>query len=234
VIAQKWAQKAREAVPLLGSEKAVIEELLGAIDMTDGRPHASMEGVAVYLVMDGKREVCSGVYVVGESKDVRQQGLKIDYLPSLLLSRSVGHPAQVVAPAKPLATSREAPVTITTWTDGNVPVVARWREGVFVELRVGDASPGGTPTPARGGAFGRGPLLKFTAFPGGQVLVDGVAYGRDSVGPIRVRAGKHEVKIKNRFLGDYVHAIEVKDGDVKVIVQSLDALYDLLAGRLQN
>ena len=216
--AQRWAQKARDAVPLLGSDRAIIEELLGKIDDTDGKLHTVIEGVAVYLALDKRTDVVSGVYVVGESKDTRQQGLKIDYLPSLLLAKAVGHPAQVQAPAKVTATSKEPAVTQTTWSEVGIPVVARWRDGTFVELRVGDANPGGTAPPPRPAGYGRMPQLRFTAYPGGLILVDNVAYGRDSAGPIRVKVGKHEVKIKNRFLGDFVHPIEVKDGQNDEIV----------------
>ncbi len=217
--AQKWAQKARESVPLLGATREVAEEVLGKIEEEDGKLRTVIEGVAVYLSIDRKTETIGGVYIVGESKDTRQQGLKIDYLPSLLLAKAVGHPAQVLAPPKPVATTAKEPaVTQTAWSEAGVPVAARWRDGVFVELRVGDANPGGTPPPPRTAGFGRGALLRFTAFPGGLITVDGVAYGRDSAGPLRVRAGKHEVKVKNRFLGDFVHPIDVKDGQNDEIV----------------
>ncbi len=216
--AQRWAQKAREAVPLIGSDRAVLNELLGKIDDDDGRLHTVIEGVAVYLSMDKRAEVVSGVYLVGETKDSRQQGVKIDYLPSVLLARALGHPAQVAPPPKPAPTSKEPPVTQTAWNESGIPIVARWRDGLFVELRVGDANPGGPPPPPRPGAYGRVAQLRVTAYPGGLITVDGVAYGRDAVGPIRVRPGKHEVKVKNRFLGDNVHPIEVKEGQNEEIV----------------
>ncbi len=216
--AQRWAQKAREAVPLIGSDRGVVEELLGKIDDDGGKLHTVIEGIGVYLSTDRRTDIVNGVYVVGESKDTRQQGVKIDYLPSLLLSKAVGHPAQIILPGKPVAGAKEPPLSQTAWNEAGIPIVARWRDGVFVELRIGEANPGGPPPPPRPGAYGRVAQLRITAYPGGLVTVDGVAYGRDSVGPIKVRTGKHEVKVKNSFLGDHIHPIELKDGQNDEIV----------------
>jgi hypothetical protein len=215
--AQRWAETERGAVPLLGAERPVIQELVGKLDETEGKPRVVIEGVAVYFVFDTHREVCAGIYVVGDTKDIRQQGIQSGILPSLFLAKAVGHAAKVKEPPEHPPTARGPAPTETSWKEGAIPVAARWRDGVFVELRVGDASPGGAPAPVHPPGAGRLPLYKITAFPGGQILVDGAPIGRDTA-TVRLRLGKHEIKVKNRFLGDNAHPIEVREGQNEDVV----------------
>jgi hypothetical protein len=86
-----------------------------------------------------------------------------------------------------------------------------------VELRVGDASPGGPTTLPHPPPPGKAPLYHVTAFPGGALLLDTAVVGKDTVS-LRIRPGKHEIKVKNRFLGDEVHPIEVKEGQNEDVV----------------
>jgi hypothetical protein len=137
--AAKLAVEERDKVPVLGADKEVAQELLGKLEGTDGStPHGVVEGLAIYLTMD-KSGRCSGVYVVGVDKDARAKGMGGVHRPSLLLSKALGHPATV--PQPPEAAAKEESGATATTKDGKVPVVARWRSGVLVELRIGDASP---------------------------------------------------------------------------------------------
>jgi hypothetical protein len=214
--AQRWAEAARGAVPLLGSARPVIEELIGTLEDSGGKLRVVIQGVAAYVVFDSKRDVCVGLYVVGESKDTRQQGLKTELLPSLLLAKAVGHPAKIKEPPEHAPTAPGPAPTETSWKEGPVPIVVRWRNGVFVELRVGDASPS-PPTTARPPPPGKAKAYRITAFPGGQIVLDGAAIGKDGAS-VRLRPGKHEIKVRNRFLGDNVHPIDVKDGDEEAVI----------------
>jgi hypothetical protein len=215
--AQRWVETERRAVPLLGSDRAVVEELVGKLEEADGKLRVVVQGVAVYVVMDPKRDTCSGVYIVGETKDARQQGLQSELLPSLFLAKALGQRAEVKKPADHPPTARGPTPTETSWKEGSVPVTARWRDGVFVELRVADANPGGPMTAPRPSGAAKAIPFHVTAFPGGAILFDNVVVGKDAVA-LHVRAGKHEIKVKNRFLGDEVHPVEVKEGQNEDVV----------------
>jgi hypothetical protein len=84
---------------------------------------------------------------------------------------------------------------------------------------VGDASPSPPAKPvAPRPPLPKAPLVAFIAFPGGQIVLDNAPIGRDETKPLRVRPGKHEVKVKNVFLGDDVRTIEVKAGQNDSVV----------------
>ncbi|MFP2923842.1 hypothetical protein ACLESO_01240 [Pyxidicoccus sp. 3LG] len=56
-------------------------------------------------------------------------------------------------------------------------------------------------------------------FPGGQIFVDGKVAGQDVTAPMRLAAGKHVVRVENRFLGSTtveVDLIEGQTGDVEI------------------
>ncbi len=214
--AEAWARAARASVPLLGADVHVIEELIGKLDDTDGKLRIVIEEAAVYVAMDKKKGGCTGLYVVGESKETRQRGLKGEHLLSLVLSKALGHTVLLKKPSAQSASSKDPGAV--SWIDGGVLIVARWHDGAFVELRIGDANPGAAPVAPRPPAPGKALLVTFIAFPGGQILVDGVLQGRDATMPIRLRAGKHEARVKNRFLGESVHPFEAREGQNDSVV----------------
>jgi hypothetical protein len=61
--------------------------------------------------------------------------------------------------------------------------------------------------------------VAFVAFPGGRIFIDGKAAGQDVTATMRLAAGKHVVRVENRFLGSTtveVNLIEGQTGDVKI------------------
>lgn len=61
--------------------------------------------------------------------------------------------------------------------------------------------------------------VSFVVFPGGRIFVDGKAAGQDITATMRLAAGKHVVRVENRFLGSTtieVDLIEGQTGDVKI------------------
>ena len=61
--------------------------------------------------------------------------------------------------------------------------------------------------------------VSFVVFPGGRIFIDGKAAGQDVTAPMRLAAGKHVVRVENRFLGSTtveVNLIEGQTGAVKI------------------
>lgn len=61
--------------------------------------------------------------------------------------------------------------------------------------------------------------VSFVVYPGGRIFVDGKAAGQDITATMRLAAGKHVVRVENRFLGSTtieVDLIEGQTGDVKI------------------
>jgi len=55
-------------------------------------------------------------------------------------------------------------------------------------------------------------LVSFVAYPGGRIFVDGKAEGEDVTGQLRLAAGKHTVRVENRFLGSTEVEVELSEG----------------------
>ena len=131
--ASDWAQSERAKTPLVGSDEATAEELLGALVNQSPRvAFASLNSFLVYLNFDARR-TCRGIYVVGQDSASRSMDISDDVLRKVL-SQAVGRSANIRGVAS-------AATTTTSWTEGTVPIFARWKGGVLMELRIGDASP---------------------------------------------------------------------------------------------
>ncbi len=129
--ASEWASSERARVALLNADEPVASELLQA-SFTEREAKiatATVDGIAVSLSLDIQKK-CRGIYMVGATPGARQ--LDANAEATHLLSQAVGHPA-VVKPVSNGVTSR--------WSEGAIPVLARWKDGSLVELRVGDATP---------------------------------------------------------------------------------------------
>ncbi len=128
-----WAQAERGKVPLLGNETDIAAELLGADATTSGKtPAIATDGVSIYLSLDAQKK-CRGIYAVGATKDARAiHGAT--WTGDQLLSQAVGHQSSIKAP---LSDSDSA----TKMNEGGTAVVARWKAGQLIELRIGDAAP---------------------------------------------------------------------------------------------
>ena len=59
--------------------------------------------------------------------------------------------------------------------------------------------------------------VSFLALPGGRISVDGVIIGNDATGTLTLKAGSHEVKVENRFLGNHTVSISVSEGQTGVV-----------------
>lgn len=126
------AEAGRAAVPLLGNEIAVAEELLGSSTTgPGGAPSIALDGVTVFLSLDRKGR-CTGVYAVGDKASER--AIQSSTWPAArLLSQAVGRASTL----PPLTGSQ----TTTRSYAGGAPVVVRWVGVGPVELRIGDATP---------------------------------------------------------------------------------------------
>jgi hypothetical protein len=130
--ARTWAQAERAKVAVLGADRALADELIGPLsDQGAAVAVASRSGVGIYMALDARKN-CKGVYLTGAAAGART--LPAGDSTDGLLSQIVGHSAAVRVPG---STS----TTTSRWRDGQTPIVARWRDGALVELRVGDANP---------------------------------------------------------------------------------------------
>jgi hypothetical protein len=60
-------------------------------------------------------------------------------------------------------------------------------------------------------------LVSFVASPGGQMFVDGKSIGHDSTSTIKLSAGRHMIRIVNRFVGEESVAVDLSEGQTGVI-----------------
>lgn len=121
-------------VPLIGATEDVVTQILG--DLTVQSPTVSyraVEDILVFAVFDARRK-CRGLYAVGAQKNARtieDEG----WSPEAFLAQSIGRAGATLK--RPTSITKN----ITKWQEGRVGVVARWRDGTLLELRVGDAAP---------------------------------------------------------------------------------------------
>jgi hypothetical protein len=128
-----WTTAERAKVPLLWSDPSVVDELLaeraGPATSADS---VRLEGATVFPAFASNHK-CSGLYVIGSADSLRSYS-STSWPPERLLSQAVGKPATIHKPANDN-------VTTTNWYESGFLVVARWRAGSLVELRIGDANP---------------------------------------------------------------------------------------------
>ncbi|XXX81445.1 hypothetical protein WMF30_22060 [Sorangium sp. So ce134] len=132
--ASAWARAELGKVALIGAPVPVVDELLerDAGSASTGWPE--LKGVSVYAAKVGG--VCSGLFVVGASPGLRslygnEEGLR------RLLAQATGRPG---ATLRARAASSKTH-SVSTWTEGSTPVMARWNDTMLMELRIGRASP---------------------------------------------------------------------------------------------
>jgi chitodextrinase len=125
-----WANGERAKVPMLWSDAPVVSELVAE----GAAPSDAIElkGATVIPAFAGNHK-CAGVYAIGNA-DASRSYNSMSWPPERLLSQAVGKPATIHKPAN-------NDVTTTNWYESGFPVVARWRNGQLVELRIGDAAP---------------------------------------------------------------------------------------------
>jgi hypothetical protein len=130
--AQDWAETERGKVPILGSDESIASELLGAFEQQTPKVGSiSLGTLRVYLSFDA-RKICRGIYVVGSNASARALSVSDEALRRVL-AQALGRSTTI----------REATSTTTSssWNDHGVQIVARWRSGDLMELRLGDAAP---------------------------------------------------------------------------------------------
>ncbi|MGN6108235.1 MAG: hypothetical protein ACTHU0_24220 [Kofleriaceae bacterium] len=127
-----FVEEERAKVPVLGKDLVVANELLGPSTTNErGVPTFELDGASVLLAMT-RSGTCRGVYVVG-APSAGRAFQSSTWSAEHILSQVLGRPATLKAPPSGAAISK--------WSVGGVPVVARWRLGRVVELRIGDAQP---------------------------------------------------------------------------------------------
>jgi hypothetical protein len=126
------AAEQRGKTALIGASEGVVAELIAPLTpQTEKVSVVLLVGVTVYAIFD-KQRACRGVYAVGPSEGSRAIASSV-WNPERILSQAVGRPASVRKPPSAVSVSR--------WAVAGIPVVARWRAGTIVELRIGEAAP---------------------------------------------------------------------------------------------
>lgn len=129
----------RQRFRLLGSRDALVAALLGAPAGGRVEPDASADD-GVLLRWRSKGGRCTGLYLVGASKDNRSlSGAARAARTHKLLAQAFGHP--VTLPDAPGHKGSSGVVTTARWSEGGVPVEGRWDDGTLAELRIGDGRP---------------------------------------------------------------------------------------------
>ncbi|WP_394826107.1 hypothetical protein [Pendulispora albinea] len=129
--AETWALSERAKVPVLGADRAIAEELFAAPATTDGnRVWIAREETIIYLALDATK-TCRGLYVVGARAHSTHRAVSS---AERILSQATGR-ASVMKGPPPGGGSA------SRWYESSTPVVARWRSGELIELRIGDAAP---------------------------------------------------------------------------------------------
>jgi hypothetical protein len=129
--AKARASEERAIAAVLGSDGAVIRELFPPLHLVSaGVASVSLEGTEMFFSFDAAGK-CSGIYAVGPSGN---RGLHSEaWSADRILSQAFGRPMTVRKPLK-------AGATISTWKEAATRIVARWRNGELVELRIGSAA----------------------------------------------------------------------------------------------
>jgi hypothetical protein len=131
--ASRLALEARAKTPLIGASEPIVAELVAPFaKQSDKISVALMDGVAMYAVFD-KQRLCRGLYAVGPVGGSRALTSSI-WSPERILFQAFGRAVALKRPTSSTA-------TVSRWAESGVPVVARWRSGLLVELRIGDAAP---------------------------------------------------------------------------------------------
>lgn len=60
-------------------------------------------------------------------------------------------------------------------------------------------------------------VVRFVAFPGGRISVDGVLLGTDLTGPVTLKPQAHDIRIENRFLGEHRASISLAEGQTGLV-----------------
>jgi hypothetical protein len=127
-----FARGERAKVALVATDETVASELLGSLTERDARVATiTLNGLVLSLQLDAQKK-CRGVYIVGSSLGARELDVNGD-ATLRLLSQAVGHATSVHLPVGNAAATR--------WSEGATPVLARWKDGKLMELRIGDATP---------------------------------------------------------------------------------------------
>lgn len=135
--AMAWAAAQRAKVPLLGEERSIVAELLGVRNTEASTLSATRTHVSATAILRQGR--CSGLYLVGDTKDARvlDDGAHAAATASLL-SQAFGR--SVPMPSRPQQSNGRAVRSIRRF-EGTTPVISRWSSAGLEELRIGEATP---------------------------------------------------------------------------------------------
>lgn len=122
-------------VLLIGATVPVVNEILDRPKPSSpltGWPE--LVGVAVYPAEVAGR--CSGLYIIGATKDARSLSGKEPGLRRLLMQATGRSTAAI--PLRPKSPKAQE---VSRWNEGTTPILARWNGEELMELRIGAAAP---------------------------------------------------------------------------------------------
>lgn len=127
-----WATHERAAIPLLEADATTLQALFGELHESSADIlTTSIDGAKLFFTLD-KDGRCRGVYAVGPTG--HRELDSTTWPGSRLLAQAFGRPIRIPPRVGTDGVS-------STWKEGKVEVVVRWRGGVPAELRIGDAKP---------------------------------------------------------------------------------------------
>jgi hypothetical protein len=127
--ASQWSEQLRASVPLLGAPRSVIQALFPMLTESPTHfPMVTLGKAELYFVFDAAG-ACVGVYAVGQRE--HRQLDEAPWAAEQILAQVFGKPTALVSPKKQAGDS-------SAWKREGVRIVARWRAGQVVELRIGE------------------------------------------------------------------------------------------------
>jgi hypothetical protein len=130
--AKSWAAQERAAIAVLGSDLETLLALFPGLKQSSPElASVSLDGAELFFTIDAGGK-CRGIYAVGPKGHRELDGAS--WSAQRIVSQAFGRPVPIPASADAKEVSR-------TRKEGKTKIVARWRGGEPIELRIGDAKP---------------------------------------------------------------------------------------------
>ncbi len=130
--ATAWVVDERAAIAFLGADLDTLRAFLPGIrESTRNMASVSLDGAELFFNLDAKGQ-CRGVYAVGPTNH-RELDAPF-WSADRILAQAFGRPVKLVP-------TKAAGDISSTWKESKTTIAARWRGGVPIELRIGDATP---------------------------------------------------------------------------------------------
>jgi hypothetical protein len=133
--AATWVAAERAKVAELGASIDVLDLLVGPLTRLDTNSAKTglSGGLDAYFSLDSQAH-CVGIYVVGSANGQRLFA-SADWPAQRVIAQAIGRPVQTIVSAPNSDSGAKR------WSEGGVPVVARFMDRSLVELRIGQATP---------------------------------------------------------------------------------------------